>query len=693
VVSTVPIQVVVSSSPPVIITEPSAPNQVPDGTSLTLQVAAIGSEPMAYQWMFNDDPLSGQTQPSLQLNSISLANNGVYRVTITNVLGGTSSLPVLVTSTRAAPSPQILPAHLLVREGKSFRLQTVPGGTAGATYQWRFNGNDLSGETNALLTISAATFTNAGPYSVIAANAFGTNESAPAIVRILRNPGAGLIKAWGLIKGNPDSLLVESVTAGSRHAMALLPDGAVQAWGDNSYFQSTVRLGLSNAVAIAAGQEFSLALRSDGSVVGWGRNDSRQASPPAGLNDVVAISAGMNHALALKSDGSLVGWGNTNYTRIPTNLPPIASIAAGAGYSLALGSNGTVWAWGAPSQRALTNVPPSLSNVVALAAGGITAYALDSFGSITGWPNPSTRPTDATNLTAIASGASHAVALRGDTRLFTWGIDTYGQVSGPTGVSNILAVAAGDQTTLAISGEPKIISAALTRFIKAGSTIAFSVNAAGTPPLAFQWSFNGQPLAGSTNVDFVINSFSATNAGVYSIRVSNSFASVSSNLVTLSLGLPPTITSQPADQIVTAGSNATFAVQCSGTPTLSYQWALNDTNLLGATASSLTLSNLLLSDQGYVSVQIANAFGTTASRQAALVVLPRPSRISVARVGAGLVLHMTLQPNRSYSLLTSTNLVDWVPLQTITNSGTLYDLSLPLAPDGARFYRLVDPAR
>ena len=690
VVGTAPIQVLVSPAAPTIVTQPSAPSQVPDGVSLTMQVAAIGSEPLVYQWFFNGTALTGQVQPALQLPSVSLADSGSYQVVVTNALGSATSVVVSVASVRAAPSPEVTPRFQVVREGKSFQLQARPGGTAGARYQWRLNGTNLTGETNGMLVISSATLAYSGTYSVVAVNDVGSGESAGVRVQVLRNPGTGLIKAWGLVTGTPSTVPAEAVACDGNHALALLPDGTAKAWGDNSYLQATAPGGLSNAVAIAAGQDFSMALRADGTVMGWGRNDSKQASPPADLNDAIAIAAGSTHALALRANGSVVAWGSTNYPRVPTNLPAIVSIAAGPTYSLALAGDGKVWAWGAPTTQGLTNVPSSVTNAMALAAGATSAYVLDRQGSIMAWPSAPAWPSDATNLITIAAGSSFGVALRADAKLFTWGTDSYGQVSGPRDSSNMLAVAAGSATTLALTADPRLVSSAISQTVRAGSNVVLSVSAAGASPLSFQWSINGQPLAGSTNTSVAISSFAATNAGTYSIRVTNAYGSAQSTVATLTLALPPTITSQPADQAVTVGSNATFAVQCSGTAPFGYQWALKGTNLAGATAATLTLTNLQFQDKGSISVQVTNAFGAAASRQAALLVLPRPSRISVSVVGGALDPRLTLQPSRSYSLLTSTNLVDWVPIQALGSPGTNMDIPLPLAPERARFYRLLD---
>ena len=106
-----------------------------------------------------------------------------------------------------------------------------------------------------------------------------------------------------------------AVSSGGDHDVALLRDGTVMAWGDNERGQLGIGStggyrdvpvavkGLSGVVAVSAGPEFSLALLSDGSVVAWGDNSNGQLGdrdtvdsdvPVAviGLEGAVAISAG-----------------------------------------------------------------------------------------------------------------------------------------------------------------------------------------------------------------------------------------------------------------------------------------------------------------------------------------------------------------------------------------------------------------
>jgi pectate lyase len=86
-------------------------------------------------------------------------------------------------------------------------------------------------------------------------------------------------------------------------------------------------------------------------------------------------------------------------------------------------------------------------------------------------------------------------------------------------------------------------------------------------------------------------------------------------------GTPPSINTQPSDQSVFVGQNATFIVNASGSAPLSYQWYFNnDTLLPGATNASLTISNVQVSDTGGYSVTVTNASGPATSASANLTV-------------------------------------------------------------------------
>jgi hypothetical protein len=87
----------------------------------------------------------------------------------------------------------------------------------------------------------------------------------------------------------------------------------------------------------------------------------------------------------------------------------------------------------------------------------------------------------------------------------------------------------------------------------------------------------------------------------------------------------PFIVLQPQDQSTPSGGNVAFTVFRAGTAPTTYQWRFNGTNLAGATASSLSLTAVQVSDAGNYSVVLSNSVGTLTSSNAFLTVaVPNP---------------------------------------------------------------------
>lgn len=107
----------------------------------------------------------------------------------------------------------------------------------------------------------------------------------------------------------------------------------------------------------------------------------------------------------------------------------------------------------------------------------------------------------------------------------------------------------------------------------------------------------------------------------------------------LPAGSPPVITNQPVSLTNNVSSNATFTVTA-GTAPLHYQWYFNtNTALLNATNTSLTLTNIQLTNTGNYRVIITNSSGSVTSSFATLTVWQPPvitnSPVSFTNVAGG----------------------------------------------------------
>ena len=84
----------------------------------------------------------------------------------------------------------------------------------------------------------------------------------------------------------------------------------------------------------------------------------------------------------------------------------------------------------------------------------------------------------------------------------------------------------------------------------------------------------------------------------------------------------PSLVRDGVSRVVDAGKPLTLSVSATGTAPLIYQWRFNGSNLAGATASSLTLPAVQLSDAGQYVCVVANASGSVTSRVMSVTVYP-----------------------------------------------------------------------
>ena len=162
-----------------------------------------------------------------------------------------------------------------------------------------------------------------------------------------------------------------------------------------------------------------------------------------------------------------------------------------------------------------------------------------------------------------------------------------------------------------------------------GGNATFSVVAAGTAPLAYQWLKGDTTLPAGTAASLTLTNLVAGDAGAYRVRVTNTAGSVTSSSANLTVNAAPvaggpTITTQPAAATAIVGGNATFSVVAAGTAPLAYQWLKGDTTLPTGTAASLTLTNLVAGDAGAYRVRVTNTAGSVTSSSANLTVNAAP---------------------------------------------------------------------
>jgi kumamolisin len=98
--------------------------------------------------------------------------------------------------------------------------------------------------------------------------------------------------------------------------------------------------------------------------------------------------------------------------------------------------------------------------------------------------------------------------------------DTYNQTIRQGGIDPVVTTQLGSQT------------------VTVGQSVTFSVTAAGTGTLTYQWYMNGTAISGATSASYTIPSTATGSAGTYSVIVTDPFGSTTSSSFTLTVNQP-----------------------------------------------------------------------------------------------------------------------------------------------------------
>ena len=166
-----------------------------------------------------------------------------------------------------------------------------------------------------------------------------------------------------------------------------------------------------------------------------------------------------------------------------------------------------------------------------------------------------------------------------------------------------------------------------------GLPFTLSTNVVGEGPVTYQWYYENTPISGAggiiagndSTITYTLSSAQVVDTGSYSVIVSHTGGSDTSNTAILYVTQSPVISSQPtATQTIALGSS--FAVSVSASPATSYQWQKNGTNISGATSSTYTISSVALTDAasspGYTCIVTSGGCSTTSSAGVLVVAAP-----------------------------------------------------------------------
>ena len=244
--------------------------------------------------------------------------------------------------------------------------------------------------------------------------------------------------------------------------------------------------------------------------------------------------------------------------------------------------------------------------------------------------------------------------------------------------------------TLTVLLPPIITSSPTNLTLLAGSTAAFHVTATGSPTLGYQWQKGSVSLANSGRIsgafspDLLVSTIQAADADLYRCVVFNSVGTNTSGAATLTLLVPPTITTNPASRVVSVGASTTFSVSATGSALLNYQWFFNGSAINGATGSSYNLNNAGATNVGQYTVTVWNTAGTNTSTAAGLW-------LNALKMYVGVNVYGPVGANCLVQYATNlTAPVTWLTVQSVTivtNPTVIIDYGSADKPQ--RFYQTV----
>ena len=176
------------------------------------------------------------------------------------------------------------------------------------------------------------------------------------------------------------------------------------------------------------------------------------------------------------------------------------------------------------------------------------------------WRKNSTNITGATSATYVINAAS------------TNDAGTYGVI-----VNDATGSASSSNVDLVVNppAAPVVTLNPANRSVVEGQSTSFTVYATGTYPRTYQWSKDGVPIAGATNITLSIAAVSMTDAGTYTVAIGNSVGATTSTgsvLTVTPATLPIIYNTYPYDTTATEGSSASLYIYMnSGSAPLRYQ--------------------------------------------------------------------------------------------------------------------------
>ncbi len=532
-----------SPLPPPILTQPTSITNFVQADS-TLSVSAGGGG-LGYQWQLNGTNILGANGASLTLTNVTLGNAGTYRAIVTNAFGAVTS--AVATLTVKIPNPGDQLWQVTVAGAGAAVGQGIALGTNGWIYFVGASGNvqALDRRTGVLMW----TFNTGDNPSDAITPAIGPDGAVYV--------GSAVPKKLFKLNGQTGAKLWEFQAGAAFHATpALAEDGLLYAgnydgklyclnstngqqlwsYATSGAIVSSPALGVNGMIYFGSYDYSVYALnRTNGGLV-WkfATGSYLPRSPAIGADGTVYIPSLDNHIYALNGVTGGQRW--------------VFAVGSYPSLSPAIGPDGSVFIGLTDGSLYSIDGLSGSAHLVRTASGTVTeGAAVGADGTLYFTANSLLYDINITNGALVwsytAGGMAYPPLLAPDGKLY------FGSADG-----NMHCLASASTNGLALSTWPMlnqnpqrtggfmippVITAqpfSFTTVMQSNATL--SVTAVGNR-LGYQWQWNGVNVPGANGSSLAFTNVSMTNAGIYSVVVTNSFGTVTSALVQLNVETVP----------------------------------------------------------------------------------------------------------------------------------------------------------
>ncbi|PWU16274.1 MAG: hypothetical protein C5B50_13910 [Verrucomicrobia bacterium] len=621
------------------------------GENAVFSVAASGATyPCAesYQWLLDGKNLAGATDSGFKISGAQSTDAGTYSVIVTNASGSMTSTPaILQVLPPNAPSTSIngrIAVGTVFAIG-SAQLSFSGGFTNGFTF---YTLDGTTPTTSSAFYNGPVTLTNSAIVQAMSLSSdFSQSAFSPAVT-VQITPGWNLqtsVVGSGTVMLNPSSGTYPS------NSVVVLTATAAANWafdhwtGDLSGSQNPASLIMNGprsvqAVFVQTAYPLTVSTPGGGTVTVNG-----QIIPPQTFYRIGSTQA----LFATASNGwSFIQWqGDVTSTNNPLNLTITQTNNVQGIFGTVVGTN---VAGSGSVVLSPPNPVPYGTNLTATAIPAPGYYFRLWSGALSGTNNPanfivtSATPTVGALFSPVPGGSctlnvtvngkgtvsvspQQIYYTQGQTVMLTasqtdpaysfnsWSGDASGTSNPLTLVLNTNKVVVAN-----FGSVPSVTITPQSQIVLGGSNALLHANVIGLGPLGYQWYHGVGLIGGATNVDYAILNAQLSDSGSYSVIVSNYYGMATSAVATITVVLPPAITTEPTNALVIAGTSYSLSVAATGTSPLSYQWFDSLGSIPGATNATLAFNPIQTNNADSYFAIVTNLYGFATSQVATVTV-------------------------------------------------------------------------